>query len=117
MEKGSFVNFPELTQILVNNDAQNDLSFMFIIDIKGHLKSLSDSLDGYFPNLLVEQWIVDPFTFPIDHIDNENKLKDDLMELKTSGYLKMQFSTMPVFQSFGKATMRPSPISWQKRSK
>ena len=54
MEKGSFVNFPELVQILADNDAENDLSSMLVIDIKGHLKSLSDSLDGYFPNLSVE---------------------------------------------------------------
>ena len=40
VEKGSFVNFPELAQILVDNDAENDLSSMLIVDIKGHLKSL-----------------------------------------------------------------------------
>ena len=81
MEKESFVNFPELA----DNDAENDLSSTLIIDIKGYLKSLSDSLDEYFPNLSVEQWIVDPFTIPIDHIDEENKLKDDLIKLKASG--------------------------------
>ena len=94
MEKWSFVNFPKLALILADNDAENDLSSTLIIDIKGHLKSLSDSLDGYFPNLSVEQWIVDHFTIPIDHINDENKLKDDLIELKASGRLKMQFSTV-----------------------
>ena len=90
-EKGSFVNFSELAQILADNDAENDLSSTLIVDIKGHLKSLSDSLDGYFPNLSVEPWIVDPSTIPID---DENKLKDDLIELKASSRLKMQFSTV-----------------------
>ena len=51
MEKGSFVNFPELAQILADNDAEKDLSSTLIVDIKGHLKYPSDSLDGYFPNL------------------------------------------------------------------
>ena len=51
VEKGSFVNFPELAQILKDNDAENDLSSKLIIEIKGHLKSLSDSLDGYFPSV------------------------------------------------------------------
>ena len=93
VEKGSFANFPELTQILADNDAENDLSSMLIIDIKGHLKSLFDNLDGYFLNLSVEPWIVDPFTISFDHTNDENKLKDDLIELKFSGCLKMQFST------------------------
>ena len=100
MEKESFVNFPELAQILADNDAENDLSSTLIIDIKGHLKSLSDSLDRYFPNLSVEPWIVDPFTIPIDDIDDENKLKDDLIELKASGRLKMQFSTFASLSEF-----------------
>ena len=50
VEKGSFVNVPELAQILADNDAKNDLSSTLIIDTKDHLKSLSNSLDGYFPN-------------------------------------------------------------------
>ena len=90
VEKGSFVNFPELA----DNDAENDLSSTLIIDIKGHLKFLSDSLDGYFPNLSVKLWIVDSFRISIDHIDDGNKLKNDLIELKASDRLKMQFSTV-----------------------
>ena len=93
MEKGSFVNFLEVAQILVDNNTENDLSSMLIIDIKSHLKFLSDSPDGYFLNLSVKLWI-DPFTIPIDDIDDENKLKDDLIELKASGRLKMQFPTV-----------------------
>ena len=94
MEKRSFIDFPVLTQILADNDAENDLSSTLIFDIEGHLKSLSDSLDGYFPNLSVEPWIVDFFTIPVNDIDDENKLKDDLIKLKASGRLKMQFSTV-----------------------
>ena len=82
MKKGSFVNFSELAQILADDDAENDLSSTLIIGIKGHLKSLSDSLDECFSNLLVKPWIVDPFTIPIDRIDNGNKLKDDLIEFE-----------------------------------
>ena len=65
MEKRSFVNFPELAQILADDDAQNDLCSTLAVDIKDHLKSLSDSFDGYFPNLSVDPWIQDPFTIPI----------------------------------------------------
>ena len=54
VEKRSFVNFPDLAQILTDNDAKNDLCSTLIIDIKGHLKSLSYSLDEHFPNLSVE---------------------------------------------------------------
>uniref|UniRef100_UPI00358ECE95 protein FAM200C-like n=1 Tax=Myxine glutinosa TaxID=7769 RepID=UPI00358ECE95 len=94
VEKLSFVNFPELAQILADDDAQNDFCPTLVVDIKGHLKSLSDSFDGYFPNLLVDPWIQDPFTILIDDIDDDNELKDDLIELKASGRLKMQFSTI-----------------------
>uniref|UniRef100_UPI00358F611A protein FAM200C-like n=1 Tax=Myxine glutinosa TaxID=7769 RepID=UPI00358F611A len=92
--KRSFVNFPELAQILADDGAQNDFCSTLVVDIKGHLKSLSDSFDGYFPNLSVEPWIQDPFTILIDDIDDDNELKDDLIELKASGRLKMQFSTI-----------------------
>uniref|UniRef100_UPI00358FFEDB protein FAM200C-like n=1 Tax=Myxine glutinosa TaxID=7769 RepID=UPI00358FFEDB len=94
VEKRSFVNFPELAQILADDDAQNDFCSTLVVDIKGHLKSLSDSFDGYFPNLSVDPWIQDPFTILIDDIDDDNELKDDLIELKASGRLKMQFSTV-----------------------
>ena len=109
VEKGSFVNFPELAQILADNDAENDLSSTLIVDIKGLLKSLSDSLDGYFPNLSVELWIVDPFTIPIDDIDDENKLKDDLIELKASIHRRCSSRPLLVPRSFGQATTRPYP--------
>uniref|UniRef100_UPI00358FFCAA protein FAM200C-like n=1 Tax=Myxine glutinosa TaxID=7769 RepID=UPI00358FFCAA len=75
VEKRSFVNFPELAQILADDDAQNDFCSMLVVDIKGHLKS-------------------DPFTILIDDINDDNELKDDLIELKASGRLKMQFSTV-----------------------
>uniref|UniRef100_UPI00358E8A1A protein FAM200C-like n=1 Tax=Myxine glutinosa TaxID=7769 RepID=UPI00358E8A1A len=94
VEKRSFVNFPELAQILADDDAQNDFCSTLVVDIKGHLKSLSDSFDGYFPNLSVDPWIQNPFTILIDDIDDDNELKDDLIELKASGRLKMQFSTV-----------------------
>ena len=109
MEKGSFVNFPKLTQILADIDAKNDLSSTLIIDIKGHLKSLCDSIDGYFLNLLVEPWIVDPFTIPIDHINDKNKLKDDLIELKASGRLQMQFSTVASPSQFWASNYKAFP--------
>ena len=94
VEKQSFVNFPELAQILADDDIQNDLCSTLVDEIKCHLKSLSDRFDGYFPNLSVDLWIQDPFTIPIDDIDDGNELKDDLIELKSSGRLKMRFSTV-----------------------
>uniref|UniRef100_UPI00358FC317 protein FAM200C-like n=1 Tax=Myxine glutinosa TaxID=7769 RepID=UPI00358FC317 len=75
VEKRSFVNFPELAQILADDGAQNDFCSTLVVDIKGHLKS-------------------DPFTILIDDINDDNELKDDLIELKASGRLKMQFSTV-----------------------
>ena len=94
MEKQSFVNFPKVAQILADDDIQNDLCSTLVDEIKCHLKSLSDRFDGYFPNLSVDLWIQDPFTIPIDDIDDGNELKDDLIELKSSGRLKMRLSTV-----------------------
>ena len=63
-------------------------------DIKGHLNTLSDRSDGYIPNLSVDPWIQNPFTIPIDDIDDDNEIKDDLIEPKARGSLKMQFTTV-----------------------
>ena len=100
MEKRSFVNFPELAQILADDDAQIDLCSTLVVDIKGHLNTLSDRFFGYFPNLSVDPWIQNPFTIPIDDIDDDNEIKDDLIELKACGSLKMQFSTVASSSEF-----------------
>ena len=95
VEKRSFVNFSELAQILADDDAHIDLCSTLVVDIKGHLNTLSDRSDGYIPNLSVDPWIQNPFTIPIDDIDDDNEIKDGLIELKARGSLKMQFSTVP----------------------
>jgi len=93
VEERSFVYFPELAQILADDDGQKDLISIIGDDIQRHLKSLSNGFDGYFPNLSVDPWIQDPFAVSIGDID-DNELKDDLIELKASSRLKMQFSTV-----------------------
>lgn len=59
------------------------------VDIKGQLKSLSHSFDGYFLNLSVDSWIQDPFTILTDNIDDDKDFKTDIIELKASGLLKI----------------------------
>ena len=50
--------------------------------------------DG-FQILSIVQWISDHLTIPIDDIDDDNnEFKDDLIELKASGSLSTQFSTI-----------------------
>ena len=39
-EKRSFVNFPQLVQILADSDTQDDLCSTLIVDLKSHLKSV-----------------------------------------------------------------------------
>ena len=100
VEKRSFVNFPELAQILADDDAQIDLCSTLVVDIKGHINTLSGRFDRYFPNLSVDPWIQNTFTIPIDDIDDDNEIKDDLIELKACGSLKMQFSTVASSSEF-----------------
>ena len=44
-----------------------------------HLEILASNFERHFPNLPVKRWMVNPFTVPMDEVDND--IKDDLIRM------------------------------------
>ena len=66
-------------------------------DLKIPLKSF----DGYFGGgelETFEKWIINPYFFNLDYISIVEKLKDDLIELRTNHVLEMQFESKTMDQ-------------------
>jgi len=73
----------------------------------GSIWSLSGSFNGYLPILSAGPWIQDHCTIAFDDIDQENEIKDDLIGLKASGRLKVQFSTVAILSKFRESNREP----------
>ena len=68
-----------------------------MIQIKEHLPVLSQSFEGYFPHGDISDshgWIHDPFLFTLDLMDENHQKKDDLVEMRASKKIKMEFESM-----------------------
>jgi len=59
------------------------------------------------PILSAGPWIQDHCTIAFDDIDQENEIKDDLIGLKASGRLKVQFSTVAILSKFRESNREP----------
>ena len=63
-------------------------------EIVNHLEILSNSFDGYFEGGELDtsqEWIINPYSFNLDYMPDDEKLKDDLIELRTNRVLEMEF--------------------------
>ena len=63
--------------------------------MKKHLQMLSQSFQEYFHHgeVSVSQgWMQDPFLFNIDFMDDNDKMKKELVEMKASNKIKMYSS-------------------------
>jgi len=90
VDKINYANFPLLEEVLVSDDERNNIT----TEIKDHLQKLSESFEGYFATGdidISEKWILDPFIYNLDSMDDSNLLKDDLVELRTNGHNQMEF--------------------------
>ena len=61
------------------------------------MKTLSASFNNYFsPSELnvMKTWIIDPFKFNVDTLPDDESYKKDLIDLKESGNMKMEFESM-----------------------
>ena len=71
-----------------------------------HLEILSKLFDGYFGGGELEisqKWIINPYFFNLDYMTNDEKLKDDLIELRTNHVSKMQFQSKNLEQHWSLA--------------
>ncbi|CAM1323979.1 ZBED8 (predicted) [Pycnogonum litorale] len=89
---GNYANFPKLDEV---SNAENLL--LIVTEMKEHLQVLSQSFQGYFQHgeVSVSQgWMQDPFVFNLDSMDDNDEIKEDLVEMKASNKIKMEFDSM-----------------------
>lgn len=70
-------------------------------EIVDHLEKLSKSFDGYFGGGELEpseKWIINPYSFNLDNMLDDEEVKEDLCELRTNRVLEMQFDTTSLEQ-------------------
>ena len=95
VQSGNLANFPFLDEILVEGGA--NLLENVQLEIVAHMKTLSASFNNYFsPGELnvMETWIIDPFKFNVDTLPDDKSYKEDLIDLKESRNMKMEFESM-----------------------
>jgi len=91
---GNYANFPNLHKVF---NSTNPFPEHFVTEIKEHLQGLGQSLQGYFHHgeVSVSQgWMQDPFIFNLHSMDDNDQMKDDLIEMKASSKTKMEFDLM-----------------------
>ena len=92
-KRGNLSNFPSLEEMV---DDDESLIPSVCEEILDHLEMLSKSFDGYFAGGELEtseEWIINPYSFNLDYMSDDEKLKDDLFELCTNRVLEMQFES------------------------
>ncbi|XP_010991120.3 protein FAM200C isoform X2 [Camelus dromedarius] len=93
IEKRNFTNFPFLEEIIVSDGE----ALRIAAEIALHLQQLSSFFHGYFSVGDLDEaskWILDPFLFNLDFVDDGYLMKNDLAELRASGQILMEFETM-----------------------
>ena len=66
-----------------------------MIQIKEHFQAVSQSFERCFHHGNVSDshgWIQDPFLFNLDLMDENDQTKDDLVEMRVSKKIKMEFN-------------------------
>jgi hypothetical protein len=88
--QGNFANFSTLDNI---TEDEENIPEQVKADICDHLSTLANSFENYFKYddaIEGSQWIRNPFTFDMD---DDNQLKDELIELKSKAMLQKAFET------------------------
>ncbi|XP_068206219.1 protein FAM200C-like [Palaemon carinicauda] len=92
IERGNSANFPSLDEAA---SAEEELPILS--EVKEHLQELIQSVQGYFhleEGSVAQRWIRDPFLFNLDSMDDNDIMKDDLVELQTNDRIRMEFEKM-----------------------
>lgn len=87
-------NFPNLDQV---SNSTNPFPEHFVNEIQEHLQGLGQSFQGYFHHgeVSVSQgWMQDLFIFNLHSMDDNDQMKDDLIEMKASSKIKMELDSM-----------------------
>ena len=95
LQSGNLANFPFLDQIVVEGGVSLQRNVQW--EIVAHMEFLSASFDNYFsPGELnvMRSWIVDPLSFNVDKLPDDESCKEDLIDLKESRNMKIEFESM-----------------------
>ena len=79
--------------------SDEDESLIVREEITNHLEILSKPFNGYFwveKLETSEEWILSPYSFKLDYMQDDEKLKDNLIELCTNRFVKMQFESLNI---------------------
>ena len=78
-ENNSYSGFENLDAIIPNSQRACSLKKQIKEEVRQHLEILASNFERHFPNLSVEDWMVNPFTTHIDKVGND--IKDDLIRM------------------------------------
>ena len=100
LELGNYAHFPLLEDLIVKDEArkESDIFISMKKEFCSHLDTLQTSFEGYFNlgSLKDEAWIRNPFLIDLNSIDNEDPNKDDLIDLRASKLLQIEFNATSV---------------------
>ena len=112
LQGGNLENFSFLDKIVVKGDASLQKNVQ--LEIATHIESFSASFDNYFsPGTgklnVMENWIINnSFKFNVNKLPDDESYKEDLIDLKESQNMKMEFESM-VLENFRSAGLKTYP--------
>ena len=89
-ERGNSSNFPSLDSTVAQDGLLNSA---VAPEITEHLQNLRNSFDGYFSVGELKQankWIRDPFLLNLQDMDDDDQLKEDLIELRSNQAIRTE---------------------------
>ena len=96
LEVGNYANFPLLEDLILKDETrkESDIFISMKKEFCSHLNTLQTFFEGYFNlgSLKDEAWIQNPFLIDFNSIDDEDPNKDDLIDLKASKLLQIEFN-------------------------
>lgn len=99
LQQRNYANFPRLEDMSVSGDRNEDIVPYSVKDqAVDHLESLYKTFDEYFEknNFQNNQWIRDPFNFPLDSMPDDDSRKEDIIDLQSQALLRQSFSTQDI---------------------
>ena len=96
LEVGNYASFPMLEDLILKHKTQkeSDIFISMKKEFYSHLDTLQTSFEGYF-NLECfgdESWIGNLFLIDLNSIGDEDPNKDDLIDLRASKLLPIEFN-------------------------
>ena len=98
LEVGNYASFPMLEDLILKDETrkESDIFISMRKDFCSHLDTLQTSFERYFNlgSLKDEAWIRNSFLIDLNSIDDEDSHKDDLIDLRASKLLQIEFNAI-----------------------